>query len=183
MINKKIKIMFLPASFHFKKNQILAIDLLEAKQDKYPELVLHLAGSGYDRKRLQQIVDIKGLTKKVIFSNVLQGNDLISAYKNAFVTLVCSNSDSEGFSLTALESLIYKTPVIVSSCAGISYFLRKNEIGIVKDPTLALFSEGFEELTKNYSKYKKQTNKIKKIVKNNFSDEVVYNKFISYIIN
>lgn len=178
---KNKKVLFLPATLHPFKNQELAIKLLAFKQISFPELVLVLAGEGGSKKRLQKLTKMKKIENKVYFSGILKGQALNFAYKNAFTTLVCSNTTSEGFSLTAIESLKANTPVIVSDVAGISTFLINNNLGIVKQPTLKAFSEGLDELNKDYDEYKIMLTGINKLIKNNFSQEIIYKNFMDIV--
>lgn len=136
------KILFLPAVFHWKKNQSLAIKLLEKFKDAY----LVLAGEGRDEKKLKDLCFKLGVDKRVFFAGVLNQNEMVFFYKHADLTLVCSLNDNEGLSLTALESLKYKTPVLISSKAGVAEIVKGKRGVYIAKPTINDFSKALGKI-------------------------------------
>lgn len=130
------KMFFLPATFHWKKNQQLAIRLLTRFKDAY----LVLAGKGEDENKLRELSKKLKVENRVYFAGVLNQDEIGFFYKKADLTLICSLNDNEGLSLTALESLSYGTPVLVSDRAGVAEIIEGWNHVYIAQPTLKDFS-------------------------------------------
>lgn len=175
------RVWFLPAVLHWKKNQALAITMLKLLLPKHPDLGLVLAGDGPDRTKLTTLVDELKLGKHVMFAGVLAGDSLAYAYANSVCTLTCSLSDNEGLSLTALESLIAGTPVVVSAQAGISRFIQSMHFGAVCDPRVDEFEDAIERVMANTAKYKTMADRAKAYITRQFGPKKVVQTVLSVI--
>jgi len=86
-----------------------------------PDIYFVVAGSGdMERQMIEQVARF-GLSDKVIFAGFMRGEDLNAIYQIA--DLYVLPSVSEPFGLTPLESLVNKTPVLVSKQSGVSEVL------------------------------------------------------------
>jgi glycosyltransferase involved in cell wall biosynthesis len=141
-IVKGQKVLFLPAALHWKKNQNLAIRLLV----KAEEFALVLAGEGKDEEKLRKLSKDLKVSDRVFFVGVLDHNNMTFMYENSGLTLVCSLNENEGLSLTALESLCYGTPVLVSSRAGVAEIIKGRKDVYIENPNLAAFSGALEKI-------------------------------------
>lgn len=86
------------------------------------KVIFVIAGSG---EMERQIIDLScelGISSNVIFAGFARGEELSSLYKSA--DLFIMPSISEPFGLTALESLIHKTPALISKQSGVSEVLE-----------------------------------------------------------
>lgn len=91
----------------------------------------HLAIVGPDDGQLlalQQLVSGLGLNERVFFTGPIYGNKRYQVYVDSDVVVLPSEYDI--FSMTVLESLFCRTPVIVTDRCGISE-LVKDEVGLV----------------------------------------------------
>lgn len=156
MFYDKHKVLFMPGVFHGKKNQILAINVLQRLGGRFG---LVLAGSGPDGRKLREKVAELGLTKDVYFAGVIAGENLNYCYREAFLTLVCSLSDNEGLSLTSLESLYFGTPVLVSAEAGVASLIKKKRLGMVSRARVDDFCRAIRD-------YEAKADKVKRMTKN-----------------
>jgi glycosyltransferase involved in cell wall biosynthesis len=141
-IVKGQKILFLPAALHWKKNQSLAIRLLATTEN----FNLVLAGEGKDEDKLRKLANDLGVSDKVYFVGVLDSNNMAFMYTNSYLTLVCSLNENEGLSLTALESLSYGTPVLVSSRAGVAEIIRGKKNVFVAEPVVSSFRKSLKKI-------------------------------------
>ncbi|MFH0740098.1 MAG: glycosyltransferase, partial [bacterium] len=83
-----------------------------------PNVIFIMAGSGdMERQMIEMAADL-GISDKFLFAGFLQGEDLKKAYIAA--DLFVLPSVSEPFGLAALESLVLKTPILVSKQSGIA---------------------------------------------------------------
>lgn len=83
-----------------------------------PEAMFVVAGSGDMEQRMIHLAAELGIADKVLFTGWLRGRGLQQVYQAA--DLYIMPSISEPFGLTALESMLNGTPVIVSKQTGVS---------------------------------------------------------------
>jgi len=88
-----------------------------------PKTLFVMVGSGDMEGQIIDQVAKLGISDKFFFTGFLRGADLSKAFKAA--DLFVMPSISEPFGLTALESLIHKTPAIVSKQSGVSEVLNQ----------------------------------------------------------
>lgn len=93
-----------------------------AASQKYPKLVLLLAGDGEDRDELIRLAAEYGVADRVLFSGFVRGKQWRDAYTVAD-TFVLS-SISEPFGLTALEAAHHDTALIITKQSGVSEILH-----------------------------------------------------------
>lgn len=94
-----------------------------AKQvlEYYPKAIFVVTGSGDMEKHLISLAAELGIGDKVLFTGFLRGKELQKMYQMA--DLFIMPSVSEPFGLTALESVVGGTPVLVSKQTGVSEVL------------------------------------------------------------
>lgn len=84
-------------------------------------VIFVMAGSGEMEHQLIEMAAEMGIAEKVIFAGYLRGEELDQIYSSA--DLYVLPSISEPFGIAPLESLIHKTPVIISKQSGVSEIL------------------------------------------------------------
>lgn len=89
--------------------------------------VVYIIGDGNQRQILEDRIAMHGLNNHVLFEG-FQGNPY--PYIANADWYLCTSRD-EAYPLTIGESLILKTPVIGTNCAGVNEWLGQNEYGIV----------------------------------------------------
>lgn len=97
------------------------VNLLQAAKmvlEKHPKTFFLIVGSGDQYEELIELSAELGISQNIIFTNFQRGKNLRDAFKIA--DLFVLPSISEPFGLTALESMAYKTPVLVSRQSGVS---------------------------------------------------------------
>lgn len=87
-----------------------------------PNVRFIIAGSGDMESFIIEKAAELGIADKVLFAGLLKGDDVHKAYKMA--DLYVMPSISEPFGLTALESMIAGTPVIISKQSGVSEVIK-----------------------------------------------------------
>lgn len=88
----------------------------------YPKAIFVIVGSGDMERQIIREVAVLGISDKVFFVGFLRGKELIDMYRLA--DLFVMPSVSEPFGLTALESVVNGTPVLLSKQSGVSEVLR-----------------------------------------------------------
>jgi len=96
--------------------------ILQVKQ-KFPEVLLMIAGKGPLGEQLQSQIDHLGLTNHVRLLGYVSDQDLKLCYRAADITIVPTVS-LEGFGLIVIESLAAGTPVLGTPVGGIPEILR-----------------------------------------------------------
>lgn len=128
-------------------------------------------------KQLEELVEILGISDNVIFTGVLNDNELNTYYKNADVFLCMS--EHEGFCVPLVESMYFDLPIIAYNSSAISETLGDsgillNEKDYVFNAELlnVLLEDGFfrESVIKSQRKRLKE-----------YSKEKIENKLIEVI--
>lgn len=87
-----------------------------------PNVKFIVAGSGdMEHKMIEKAIEL-GIIDKVLFAGFLRGEDIDKAYQMADVYVM--PSVSEPFGITALESMMNKTPIIISKQSGVSEVVK-----------------------------------------------------------
>ena len=100
-----------------------AVSMLRGAAGVGRELVVHIAGHGPERDRLEAYAAERGLSGSVRFAGPLSDERLALAYRAADVTLV-PTAGLEGFGLVAIESLAAGTPVLATPVGGLPEVVR-----------------------------------------------------------
>lgn len=97
------------------------VNLLQSARlviEKNPKTIFLIVGSGDQYEELIELSADLGISRNVVFTNFQRGKNLRDAFKIA--DLFVLPSISEPFGLTALESMAYNTPVLVTYQSGVS---------------------------------------------------------------
>lgn len=170
-----------------KKGVKYLIDAMPAVVKKYPGAKLLIVGSGPLENELKTQVKNLNLEKNVIFTGPIPNYELPRYYATADIfigsSIVAESGDAEGFGVVFVEALMCKTCVIASDFKAISDIVKNEETGIqvnVKDKNI--FSEKIIELIENKDKREKLAENGYNFVKNNFSWEIISEKYLNLFI-
>lgn len=131
------------------KGQNLAIKGLAQVVNEHPRAKLLLVGNGSFssskkgglglpkglqwKNELERLASSLGISDRIIFTGFIPDKELEAALTRADMLLLPSKL--EGFGLTVLEGWLYKTPVIVSSEAGVAELVEDGENSYSFDPS------------------------------------------------
>lgn len=93
------------------------IDAIAEVKQKYPEVLLLIAGKGPIHEALQSQIEALGLENHVKLLGFVPEGDLVAAYRAANFSIVPSIA-LEGFGLILIESLAAGTPVLSTPVGG-----------------------------------------------------------------
>lgn len=106
------------------------LDAVADVVDAYPDLDVHVVGSGPMRKRLEDRVAQSGLESRVTIHGFV--DDVVSYFQRA--TVFCRPSFSEGLPLTLLEAMSTATPPVVTDIAGVPEVVTDGRTGMLVPP-------------------------------------------------
>ncbi|MBI4993484.1 glycosyltransferase [Candidatus Wolfebacteria bacterium] len=148
--------------------------------EKEQNAVLVLAGpdeNNYKKEIDKMIIDYELQDgKNVIFTGMLVGDDKISAYRESEVFVLPSYSES--FGMSVIEAMIMRLPVVVTKGVGVGIFINKSRAGIVVDKNEDDLSEAIVLILKNKNLGKEMGERGKKMIEEEFSQEMVAKKFL-----
>jgi glycosyltransferase involved in cell wall biosynthesis len=129
---RKLRIVF-SGRFDKKKNLPLLIKSMPQVLEKYPELILDIAGSGSKQevKDLNQVISSLHLESSIQFHGWIEDKrmqQLLAASK-----LLVLPSENENFAIVVAEALSVGTPCVVSKFVGTSDIVAKYLAGEVID--------------------------------------------------
>ncbi|MCD6264956.1 MAG: glycosyltransferase [Deltaproteobacteria bacterium] len=152
--------------------------------ERYPKTKLLLVGSGPQKDRLINLSRSLGITNTVLFIGELGQEELPKFYSLATVfvlpSVVNEKGETEGLGVVLLEAMACGIPVIGSNVGGIPDIISDGETGLLatqKDP-----DDLAQKIIRLLSDERLRTVLIENglsLVRNNFSWEVIADKFIT----
>jgi len=176
--DKKV-ILFL-SRLNWKKGLDTLIPAFAEVLKKESRAVLVLAGP--DEKNYKKEIELKivncklKIGKDVIFTDMLIGEDKISAYRESDVFVLPSYS--ENFGMAVVEAMACGLPVIITKGVGISKEVEKAGAGIVIEKDERQLIEAILKILENPQMGKEMGQRGKKLVEIEFSSEKVAEKWI-----
>jgi len=132
-----------------RKDAFLFVGVLDdAHKYKRPELLiqalanlrqlgtvvqLRIVGDGNCKDSLQRSTERLGVSQQVAFLGTLSPADLAREFQTAQGLVICSDSESEGYGIVAVEAMYYGLPVIVPKIVPVSEMVQRLGAGIVYD--------------------------------------------------
>lgn len=170
----KTNILFVGRLIEWKGTKYLidAVKLLDPEKFE-----LHIAGDGPEREKLEN-----SASENVIFHGYQTGKNLEELYQNADIFVLPSIVDNagytEGLGTVLLEAANFSIPSIGSNVGGIPDIIIDRKTGLLvpqKDPDA--LSSAIKTLAKDRSLCRELAENAQKHLKNNFSWEVITEKF------
>jgi len=100
-------------------------------QKDYSNVVLDIAGIGYQLEELKELTAKLSLGDKVTFLGWVENDDVPKVLNTFDIYVAPSTLDSESFGVAILEASACEVPVIVSDVGGLPEVVNHNETGIV----------------------------------------------------
>ena len=85
-------------------------------REQHPDLQLRIVGEGYEREALEQLRTSMGAEGWIHFAGRVSDDDLLKAYRSAWI--VASSSAREGWGMTLTEAAACGTPCVATDIAG-----------------------------------------------------------------
>lgn len=130
------KIILVPRRLVLKCGVIYALKAVEILRDRFNrnDLFLVIAGDGPERKSLLRYIEKNNLRKTVFLSGSVEYKEMVKYYKIADIVLVPSidvKGYQEATSLSVLEAMAAKIPVIASDLGGLAELIDNGVTGIL----------------------------------------------------
>jgi glycosyltransferase involved in cell wall biosynthesis len=109
-------------------------DLVLAVPQLPPTTLLVIAGEGPERRRLESLVDVRGLSARVHFVGAVSDTDLPRYHAVASVVVLPSQNRLEGFGLAIVEAMASGRPAIVADLPGVREVIQDGEDGLLAEP-------------------------------------------------
>ena len=97
------------------KRHDIAINSLAFLPEKF---TLNIIGDGYNRSKLQQLINTLKLNKRVKILKNINNKKKYFYLRNSDIFMMCSNSRAESFGISILEAISCGLPLIISSVKG-----------------------------------------------------------------
>ncbi|MDA3862087.1 MAG: glycosyltransferase family 4 protein [Melioribacteraceae bacterium] len=105
----------------------LVVDVLPKLKEKYPDIELHIGGSGDHTEELKKYVVEKGLKDSVKFLGFLSEENKAKLLGRAWVFVTMAMK--EGWGITVIEANAMNTPVIGSDVPGLRDSIKNEKTG------------------------------------------------------
>ena len=140
--NQNKRIVF-SGRFDKKKNLPLVIQAMPQILDKYPDLILEIAGSGTAKevRILQKLISTLELESNVQFHGWIDSSKMQEIFATA--RLLVLPSENENFAIVVAEALSAGVPCVVSKFVGTADIVAKHNAGeVIGELTPASVAEG-----------------------------------------
>ena len=121
------------ANFQKEKNIDLIIESFAHLAPRRPQATLLLAGDGAERKRLEALVDRRGLRNRVVFTGFLTRAALFREMQRSALFVFMSTKASERLPNVVKEAMLAKTLCLVSRTADIEQLVIPGRTGEIVD--------------------------------------------------
>jgi len=176
--NPDWKIILFLGRINWKKGLDTLIPAFSEVLEKDPDVVLVVAGGNEEkyREKVESWVSEYGLERRVIFPGMLLGEEKEALLEESHVFVLPSYS--ENFGMAVVESLAFKTPVVVTPQVGVSPWVKESGSGIVvnKDPDSV--AQGILSILKDPEKAKDMGEKGARLVEEVFKPQNVAKRFL-----
>lgn len=165
----------------FEKNIEDTIDAFQAVLTQNAAAKLVIAGDGPARQTLTDHVQALGITDNVMFTGMIEHDDVPRYYAMADVFVSSSQSESQG--LTYLEALTAHTPIVVMNSPYVKDLITDSSIGVGLDDVdeLAVALLPYLNKTAQVGDLSKRDAKINEVSAEHFGAEML--KFYETVIN
>jgi len=105
----------------------LVVDVLPKLKEKYPDIELHIGGTGDHTEELKKYVADKGLSESVKFLGFLSEDEKAELLGRAWVFVTMAMK--EGWGITVIEANAMNTPVVGSDVPGLRDSIQHGKTG------------------------------------------------------
>lgn len=162
-----------------QKNQKLLIDAFEKIANEYKEITLHIYGEGSERKKLQNQIEQKKLTGRVILEGQVTNVSEILQHAKIFIL----SSDYEGIPNALIEAMAVGVPCISTDCpcGGPSMLIDNGINGIlVNVGDIEAMTEAMRKLIAN-PQFLKSIGKQARLDMKSYTPDKIYLTWKNYI--
>ncbi len=174
-VERDEKLTFLQvSSFVEKKGHYYTVSAFKELLNFYPNAELILAGDGYLKGEIQELVNILGLNNKVNFPGVVNHTQVSKYMSKADVFLhhsvTSTKGDKEGIPNVIMEAMATGLPCISTIHAGIPELIKDQINGLlVKEKDIKGYVQKMKELLEKDNDYNVQA---RKTIENDFNLEI-----------
>lgn len=139
-----------------RKNIEFLIRVAKKLKEKKIDFIFKIIGDGKERKRIEKLVRTYRIEKNIIFlGNITRENAMLELEKS---DLFLFSSKSEGYGLVIVESLVHKTPVIVSNLPVMREIVKDGKNGYILELDEEKYVDKIIKLSKDHHKLTELSN-------------------------
>jgi glycosyltransferase involved in cell wall biosynthesis len=166
------------SNFVEKKGHFYTVSAFKELLNFYSNAQLILAGDGYLKGEIQELVNNLGLTKKVIFPGAVDHNQVSIFMSKADLflhhSITSSQGDKEGIPNVIMEAMSTGLPCISTKHAGIPELIKDEDNGfLVAERDISSYVGKMKELLVKENDFNAQA---RKTIENDFNLEIQVNK-------
>lgn len=160
--------------FTFEKNHIGILKIFKSVLNSNSNVHLHLIGDGPLKSQIEKEVKNMGLTSKISFYGFV--DNPLSFIKAGDIFIL--PSIIEGLPAVILEAMFCEVPVIAYNVGGISEIVFNGETGcLIEKNDETGFASAINETLQDYKKNSFRIDQAKKLVTDNFLNEIIADRF------
>jgi len=109
----------------------MSIKAVALVKEHWPNVILSIAGSGYQKEELQKLAVDLGMEKNVCFTGKLQPEEIASLYQSADIMLNPTTVDNMPNSV--LEAMATGVAIVSTNVGGIPFVVENNKTALLVD--------------------------------------------------
>ena len=170
-----------------RKGHAAILKAVKKLASDFPSVQYVIAGSGSEKSNLQRLVKEYALESNVSFAGLVNESQKKYLFEHADLMVMPTLDESEsgsieGFGIAYLEAAFFGIPSIASNVGGTQEAVLHNKTGVVINNIDNLF-QSIHELLINSNHRKKLGNEAQKRAIQDFSWDIVTNKYLNAINN
>jgi glycosyltransferase involved in cell wall biosynthesis len=127
------------------------------------------------RRYLQNLVDKLGISSRVLFTGLINGDAATEAYRSASVFVLPSLHENFGFAV--VEAMAQECPVIVSNRVDVASFIASAAAGLVVPPDVDSFAQALAIILQNPDASSRMGESGRNLVLTQFTSDKVAKEF------
>ena len=171
------------ANLRHQKNHFLLIEVVKKIHKNFPDWTFHLVGNDSNNeysKRIKDKIEEYDLKNSItIYGSKQDVENIINQCDIAVFT-----SNSEGLPVALLEYGLYRKPVVSTNVGQIPFIVENEKSGYISETKdVDSFSINLSKLMADEKLRYKFGEEIHKVISENYSEEVVLEKYFFWILN
>ncbi|MBW6440614.1 glycosyltransferase family 4 protein [Patescibacteria group bacterium] len=142
-----------------EKNIKFIVESFSLMKKKFGKIKLMIVGDGAVRKELEEMAKNIGLEKDVVFTGLVDKNEIINLYQASDIFVFASHTETQG--LVAVEAMAAGSPVVAIRASGIEDIVQDGEDGFLTSNSEEEFAEKVLQIAGNEELRKKMAEKAK----------------------
>lgn len=159
----------------FKRHDLL-LESMHLLFKEYKHLKLIIAGDGPVRHAIEQDIEDRGISDRVIMTGHVSEPERVMAALDVFVL---SSDSKEGVPQSVMQALMMELPVVATAAGSTSDLMHNNNFILVEPGDVDALYKGLKRLVASAEERKAFSEKSRTYIEDNFSETIMVERIMS----